>query len=237
MQSIIKPLNKKVDVLKTQTAIILSDLIQGKPEATKEVERLWADVLNIKAEFSSTVSAMKASQESSIKTMAGMYNPSPMIPVLVFYVSEVIAAINLLKSLLELITSIATINTVLTLSITELEDARKVLNVNLIKLTHSVERAKQKTVKNIEWEKRKINAIANLEYLKQNKKALDSTLQTLQKNPKDNEKAIRQLNVQLDYNKIEENKNLAEKNENIPRDKKSWEAKWTKEEKEEKENA
>ncbi|MCI4436606.1 MAG: hypothetical protein JHC33_07330 [Ignisphaera sp.] len=189
MQSVIKPLNAKVKVLTANIVTILTGLKRGDPETKKQIKSLCSDVKNAQSEFKSTVNSMYASYESSVSTMAGLYNPMPMIKIIVYFLREALAAVELLNNLLKLAAALLNINTVISLIIADLELARGWINKKLVWLTKALNRIKQKVQKNIEWIKRQVIARATLVYLNYSKKITEAAISFLQSKTKSLEKS------------------------------------------------
>jgi hypothetical protein len=179
MQSVIKPLNDKVKTLNVNLAEVLRGLRRGDPEAKKAVSALITSVKNTKSEFTSTVNSMYASYESSVATMAGLYNPMPMVKIIAFFLQEVLAAIQLLTSLLQLIANLLSVSALLTLLSEDIAAAQGWLNKKMLWLTKSLNRVKEITQKKMEWKKRDYSATYNLAYYKEQKQIVENTLTSL----------------------------------------------------------
>ena len=91
MQSIIQPLNAKVQTLTTSVQQVIRGLSRGDPAAKKQVEDLCTAVSHIKADFKSTVNSMYASYDHSTRGITAAYNPTPLVSVATFYFKEAIA--------------------------------------------------------------------------------------------------------------------------------------------------
>lgn len=179
MQSVIKPLNDKVTILTNNLGTVLRGLRRGDPETTKQVSSLISSIKSTKADFKSTVNSMYASYEASIATMAGLYNPMPMVKIIAFFLQEAIAAIQLLTNLLKLIANLLSISSLLALISDDILAMQQWLNKKVLWLTRALERVKQKTKKWIEWKQREISANLTLIYLKSNKVTVENTLKLL----------------------------------------------------------
>lgn len=176
MESVIKPLNDKVETLNNNLDAVLRSLSRGEPSAKEQVAALLTSVKNTKAEFKATVNSMYASYESSVATMAGLYNPMPMVKIIGFFLQEALAAIQLLTSLLQLIANLLSINSLLAYLSEDLQVAQQWLNKKLLWLTRKVNRIKEITQKKLEWKQRDYSARATLSYLTSNKQVVENKL-------------------------------------------------------------
>ena len=255
MQSVIKPLNEKVKTLTKNVSTVLTGLRRGDPETKKQIKSLCTSVQHIKSDFKSTVNSMYASYESSVATMAGLYNPMPMVKIVVYFLQEALAAVELLNNLMKLAASLLNINTIISLIMVDLEKARSWMNKKLLWLTKALNRIKEKIQKNIEWVKRQVIASATLLYLKTSKKTTEAAIAALKSQTKDpppqdgingeyiqgkfiyyesaesKKKAdvLAATEAQLVQINLEIDKVTFEKEQAIPNDKKWWTAKWKKE--------
>jgi hypothetical protein len=259
MQSVIKPLNEKVKVLTKNVSQVLRGLQRGDPETKKQIKALCTSVQNVKSDFKSTINAMYASYESSVATMAGLYNPMPMVKIVIYYLQEALAAVELLNNLMKLAASLINISTLISLIVADLEMARLWLNKRLLWLTRALNRIKEKAQKNIEWVKRGAIADATLLYLKAQKKMTETAINNLERQIKTTEQntekipdvngeyvqgtwvfygttesskkdeVLASFKTQLTQIDLEIDKVTFEKDEAIPNDRKWWNAKWDKE--------
>jgi len=259
MQSVIKPLNEKIKVLTKNVSQVLRGLQRGDPETKKQVKALCTSVQHIKSDFKSTVNSMYASYESSVATMAGLYNPMPMVKIVRYFLQEALAAVDLLNNLLKLAASLINISTLISLIIADLEMARTWLNKKLLWLTKALNRIKEKMQKNVEWFKRDIIAKATLAYLRSQKKTTETAINNLERQIKTTEQntekipdingeyvqgvwyfygttesskkneVLESFKTQLTQIDLEIDKVTFEKDKAIPNDKKWWNDKWEKE--------
>jgi hypothetical protein len=259
MQSVIKPLNEKVKVLTKNVSQVLRGLQRGDPETKKQIKSLCTSVQHIKSDFKSTVNAMYASYESSVATMSGLYNPMPMVKIVMYYLQEALAAVELLNNLMKLAASLINISTLISLIVADLEMARAWLNKKLLWLTKALNRIKEKMQKNVEWFKRDVMARATLLYLKSQKKTTETAITNLERQVKATEQntekipdvngeyidgtwyfygtteskkkddVLASFQTQLTQINLEIEKVTFEKDQAIPNDRKWWNAKWDKE--------
>lgn len=179
MDSILKPLAKKVNVFTDNIGVIARGLGAGDPEAKKRIDGLWKDLANFYQDCQSGYAAVYASWNNAISTAQGAYNPSPMIKMIVYYIGEVMAAIQLITGLIKLIASVLSISTLLQFFMADIIAIQKALNTAKLWMIKAIERAKQKLMKNIEWIKRKLAANFNKIYLKAQLKAYEAILEQL----------------------------------------------------------
>ena len=180
MQSIIKPLAAKVQTLTNNLQTVIRGLVRGDPAAKKYLDDFCTSVSHIKADFKSAINSMYGSYQSSIATMAGMVNPMPMIKIIAFFLQEALAAVQLLNNLIKLLTSLLSVNTIISLIMDEINKLKVWLNNKLLWLTRALARIKQKIAKNIEWLKRQAMIPINRAYLNVLSKGLEAALQAQQ---------------------------------------------------------
>ena len=178
--SVIKPLAKKVAIFKSHINDILVGLINGDPEAIKQVKNLQKDLAKFFQECQSSYATLNSSWQTSLSAASGMYNPMPMFKMIAFYIGEVIYAIQLIGNLMSLIANLVSITTILVFLTNELLKLQKALNAPLIWLNRSIARAKQRLAKKIEWQKRIIMANLNIIYYTGQQKAYEDVLSQLE---------------------------------------------------------
>ena len=252
MISVIKPLNAKLTVIANNLQAVSRGLLRGDPTALKAVSDLCTSISHIKADFMSTLASVRASSEASAKTMAGLTNPTLLSGTVIFWVGEVIAAVQFLSNLMKVITGLLSLNTIIAALFEELTKLKQMLNLPILWLAKSLERVKQKISKNIEWAKRQALVPIQRAYLNIVKDQLHTVLGNLKntpvpgvngdyadlkktvfiyyKNVTTNDTAIAAVQARLD----DINKQIVdldiEINVNIPNDKAFWAARWKAEE-------
>lgn len=245
MDSIIKPLNEKVKAVSEHVAEVVRGLQRGDPAAKQQVQSLFQTVRFLKADFKSTVNSMNASHKNSIKTMAGLYNPGPMVSVIAFFLTEVLAAVQLLANLLKLIASLISIITVLMVQVMDLEKMYALFNRKALWLSRALTRTKEKGIKNIEWIRRSAVIQPTTAFLNSQKKAYTKLIDNINakysspttntstteiKVSPDDKRVIDEANSKIDDIDAELNGLENEQFMYIPNDKKYYYAKWKLEE-------
>lgn len=180
MQSIIQPLAQKVSIFTSHISVIVRGLADGDPAAKAQIEALWKDLANFKQECSSAWASLNSSYETSISTAQASKNPTPLIRIIQYYITEVMAAINLIRDLMVLIVSLISISSLLEYITTKLLYYQQNFNTKTLWLTRALTRAKQKLSKSVEWEKRTIAAKLDIVYYTAQQKQYTETLNQLQ---------------------------------------------------------
>jgi hypothetical protein len=182
MASIIEPLAKKVELFNKDIARILDGLVKGDPTAIERVHELTSGIAKLYQDCKSTLNQTNATAASALKTYAILPPPGGQVTIssLRAALEEVQPAINLVTSVIRLIANLASINTLLQLSMSELSKAYGYLNLPGVWLNKAVERTKQQLSKEIEWKRRDIAARSNILYLTSQQKQYTGVLKQLE---------------------------------------------------------
>lgn len=179
MDSIIKPLNAKVTALSNHVTGIIYRYGMGDPNAGAELDALIVSASNIKADFQSTIATLQA----SMKAASGLQNVAIMMKMIAFFVMEIAAAIQLMSSIIKLITSIISISSIIAYFMKEIMAFQAAMNKAILWLKRKLARVKEKIMKKLEWEKRKITARVMMAYLKASQTAMEKLAENLKPKP------------------------------------------------------
>lgn len=180
MDSIVKPLLTQVKAVNLNYDQIVQQLSAGDPAAKDRIRTLATETRKLFANFKEKIAHMKSSVEMSPGFVP---NIGVMIKMLMFFIKEVIAVIQLFLELMKLINNIFSLKTVIDWIMKDLIAAQKWLAKKKLWVTRAINRVKQKVTKNIEWIKRKVTlkvnevlAKAQLKYYTKLKEAADKSL-------------------------------------------------------------
>ena len=184
MDSIIAPLTKKVELFNKDIARVVAGLAKGDPAAVERVHDLTSGVGKLYQDCKSAYSQVNAASQTALKTsmIRSPIQPDGIIvaPSFSYYFSEFMAAIQLVIAVIKLVTNMVSISTLLQALMSDLTQAYGYLNTQAIWLNKAVARAKQKTSKNIEWQRRRLAAQANILYLTSQQKQYQDVLKQLE---------------------------------------------------------
>ena len=190
MDSIIAPLTKKVELFNKDIARVVAGLAKGDPAAVERVHDLTSGIGKLYQDCKSAYSQVNAASQTALKTsmIRSPIQPDGIIvaPSFSYYFGEFMAAIQLVIAVIKLVTNLVSVSTLLQFLMGDLNQAYGYLNTQTIWLNKAVARAKQKTSKNIEWQRRRLAANANILYLTGQQKQYQGVLKQLEakKQPK-----------------------------------------------------
>jgi hypothetical protein len=182
MASIIEPLAKKVELFNKDIARILDGLVKGDPAAIERVHELTSGIAKLYQDCKSILNQTNATAASALKTYAILPPPGGQVTIssLRAALEEVQPALNLVTSVIRLIANLASVSTLLQLTISELSKAYGYLNLPGVWLNKAVERTKQQLSKEIEWKRRDIAARSNILYLTSQQKQYTGVLKQIE---------------------------------------------------------
>lgn len=179
MDSVIKPLVKKVALFNKDLTRTREGLVKGDPQAVSDIHQLASDIAKLYQDCLSAFTQTKVAMEGSLKTFTITPGGTVTLPSVIYWVKEILPAINLVIEVIKLLTNLFSVSTLLQLVMTEVTKAYNYCRTQTIWLNRAIERSKQKLSKNIEWQRRTIAATINIVYLKGQKKQYETVLSQL----------------------------------------------------------
>ena len=150
IDSVIKPLVNKIHAVNTNYESIVRALSIGDSDAEGSLRQLIVDVKNLFADFKSAIAHMKYGVTMSPGFVP---NVAVMVKMIIYFVKEIIYAIQLFTELLKLAANVANIRTILNWFYDDIAKAQQLLSLAKLHVERALNRTKQKVTKNIEWQK------------------------------------------------------------------------------------
>ena len=179
MDSVIKPLVKKVALFNKDLTRTRAGLVKGDPQAVSGIHQLASDIAKLYQDCLSTFTQTKVAMEGALKTFTITPGGTVTLPSVTYWVKEILPAINLVIEVIKLLTNLFSVSTLLQLAMTEVTKAYNYCGTQTIWLNKAIERSKQKLSKRMEWQRRTIAATINIVYLKGQKKQYETVLSQL----------------------------------------------------------
>lgn len=178
IDSVIKPLVNKIHAVNTNYESIVRALSIGDSDAEGSLRQLIVDVKNLFADFKSAIAHMKYGVTMSPGFVP---NVAVMVKMIIYFVKEIIYAIQLFTELLKLAANVANIRTILNWFYDDIAKAQQLLSLAKLHVERALNRTKQKVTKNIEWQKLAILINLDEKYSKEKAIYYETMLTTIKK--------------------------------------------------------